>query len=66
MPFVSNKQRAFLFANKPKVAKKFAADSSGVTPMKPYSKLSSMLAPKAPLPPEALGLEEMEKKKKLY
>lgn len=26
MPFESDKQRKFLYANKPKVAKKFAAD----------------------------------------
>ena len=27
MPFKSDKQRAYLYANKPKVAKKFAKDS---------------------------------------
>ena len=29
MPFVSEKQRGYLFANKPEVAKKFVKDSGG-------------------------------------
>jgi hypothetical protein len=34
MPFKSEKQRKFLFANKPKVAKKFAADTKKSKPSK--------------------------------
>lgn len=50
MPFKSNKQREFLFANKPKVAQTFAHDekpvalASPVTPAKPIGDLAALLA----------------------
>lgn len=70
MPFKSDKQRAFMFANHPKIAKKFQAETPMEKPLPMYHKLTTRMntlhAPKMP----SMGTEVTDgftdKKKKGY